>query len=215
MTQDIKILGGMGIITIILLVGAAFLIGGGSNQTETLTPSQQQLLVRGDSSRIGNPSAKLKVIEFGDFQCPACGQANPVVEQILKNYKDKIMFVFRNFSFIGQESQWAAEAAECAGEQGKYWEYHNYLYSHQNGENEGAFAKDKLKNFARTLSLTGIQFDLCLDTDKYQDKVLNDTSDGKKLGINSTPTFFFGTEKVVGVLNYDSFKKKVEQKLQK
>lgn len=213
MSQETKILAGIGIITAALVIGAAFLIGGGSNQTQNLTPSQEQLLVRGDSNKISTPSAKLTIVEFGDFQCPACGQANPIVERILKDYKTKINFVFRNFAFLGQESNFAAQAAECAGEQGKYWEYHNFLYSHQNGENEGAFTKDKLKTFARTLDLAGAQFDLCLDSDKTLDKVLNDTSDGKALGVNSTPTFFFGTEKVPGVLSYENFKTRIDSKV--
>lgn len=213
MTSELKIMGMVAITTLVLIFGAIFLLGGSS---QTNQPTDQKLLIREDSEKISTPSAKITIVEFGDYQCPACGAAEPIVEQILSNYKGKINFIFRNFAFLGQESTWAAEAAECAGEQGKFWEYHNYLYSHQSGENKGAFSKDNLKEFAKTLTLPNTpQFDLCLDTDKYSQKISNDISDGQQLGINSTPTFFINGEKEVGVLTYDSFKSKIKPLLKK
>lgn len=210
MTSEIKILAGVGLITAILITGAIFFLGG-SSQTASVT--DQKLLVRPDSEKISTSSAKVTVVEFGDYQCPACGAAEPVVKQILNEFKGKINFVFRNFAFIGQESTWAAEAAECAGEQGKFWEYHNYLYSHQNGENKGAFGKDNLKSFAKIFNLNTELFNLCLDTEKYSQKVSNDRADGNDLGVNSTPTFFVNGEKSAGVLNFEQFKSKIESKL--
>ncbi len=213
MTSEIKILLGVGIITLVVIFGAIFFLGGsGSSQT---TPADQKLLVRPDSRKISTPSAKVTIVEFGDYQCPACGAAEPVVEQILKDYKGKINFVFRNFPFIGQESTWAAEAAECAGEQGKFWEYHNYLYGHQGRENSGAFSKDNLKEFAKILNLNTKQFNSCLDGDKYASKVQEDYNDGQALGINSTPTFFINGEKAAGILNYNDFKSKIDAILKK
>lgn len=211
MSQEIKILLGVGVVTIGLVLGAVFLLGSSSN-TQT-QKADEKLLVREDSNKISTSSAKVTVVEFGDYQCPACGAAEPIVKQILNEFKGKINFVFRNFAFIGQESTWAAEAAECAGEQSKFWEYHSYLYEHQNGENKGAFSKDNLKNFAKTLGLNTEQFNLCLDTEKYSQKVSNDRADGNALGVNSTPTFFIDGEKNIGVLNFDQFKSKIESKL--
>ncbi len=212
MSQETKILSLVGAATFILIIIAAFVMGGG---TQTSTKADPKILIREDSDKISTPSAKVTVVEFGDYQCPACGAAEPVVEQILKSYKGKINFVFRNFAFIGQESTWAAEAAECAGEQGKFWEYHNYLYSHQNGENKGAFTKENLKIIASTLSLNTPAFGFCLDTDKYAAKVASDIQDGKTLGVNSTPTFFFNGEESAGVLSYSDFKKKIDSLLSK
>lgn len=213
MSQEVKVLLGVGVVTLGIIAGAIFFLGGSSSSPQAKLASEK-LLIREDSNKISTPSAKVTVVEFGDYQCPACGAAEPIVKQILNEFKGKINFVFRNFAFIGQESTWAAEAAECAGQQGKFWEYHSYLYGHQSGENKGAFSKDNLKSFAKTLNLNTEQFNLCLDTDKYSQKVSNDRADGQDLGVNSTPTFFINGEKSVGVLNYETFKAKIESKLQ-
>lgn len=212
MSSEGKILGGIGIVTILLVVVGATFLGGGSTSKQ-LNDSQENYLVRDDSNKISTPSAKLTIVEFGDYQCPACKAAYPTVKRILTDYKDKINFVYRHFSFLGQESTWAAEAAECAGDQGKFWEYNNYLYENQQSENQGAFSKDNLKNFAKVLQLSETEFNLCLDTDKYLNKVLNDTADGRALGINSTPTFFLNGEKIVGVIQYEEFKRRLDEKL--
>lgn len=214
MSQELKILLGVGFATLVLIIGAIILFGGGSSQTQNQV-ADQKLLIRANSDKITAPGAKVTIVEFGDYQCPACGGAEPIVEQILKVYKGKINFVFRNFAFIGQESTWAAEAAECAGDQGKFWQYHDYLYSHQGEENKGAFSKENLKSFAKDLGLNTNQFNSCLDSDKYASKVQDDYNDGQTLGINSTPTFFINGEKQVGVLSYNDFKNLIDSKLQK
>lgn len=212
MTSEIKVLAGVGIVTLVLVIGAIFFLGGSS---QAPTTADQKILIRNDSDKIATPSAKVTIVEFGDYQCPACGAAHPIVKRLLTDYKGKINFVFRNFSFIGQESTWAAEAAECANEQGKFWDYHNYLYEHQSGENKGAFSKDNLKSFAKTLSLDTSTFNSCLDNDKYSQKVSQDVSDGQALGINLTPTFFINGEKEVGVLSLETFKSKIDPLLTK
>ncbi|HKC14702.1 MAG TPA: DsbA family protein [Patescibacteria group bacterium] len=212
MTQEAKILIGIGIVSVALVVGGAFIMGG-SSSSQKLTSSQEKILVRDDSNKIVAASAKATLVEFGDYQCPACGQAHPLVKRLLSEEAGKLNFVFRNFAFLGQESIWAAEGAECAGEQGKFWDYHDYLYEHQGGENLGAFSKEKLEGFAKNLNLNTEQFKMCLETDKYQQKVLNDTADGKSLGVNSTPTFFVNGVKNVGVLSYEKFKSILDAQL--
>ncbi len=104
----------------------------------------------------GSDSAPVVLIEYADFQCPFCGRFFRDTEMSLINdyvAQGKIKFVYRDFTFLGEESRWAAEAARCAGDQGKFWEYHDYLYNHQSGENQGAFSLDNLKSFAKTLGL--------------------------------------------------------------
>lgn len=212
MSQEAKVLTGIGIVSVLLIVGAAFLMGGSSSQTQSQL-ADPKLLIRDDSNKISTPSAKVTLVEFGDYQCPACGAANPLVKKLLNEEKGKVNFVFRNFSFIGNESTWAGQAAECAGEQGKFWEYHNYLYEHQKGENQGAFSKAKLENFAAAVNLNLEPFKFCLETDKTLSKVLADTADGKTLGINSTPTFFVNGEKLVGISGYSDLKTRIEAKI--
>ena len=106
---------------------------------------------------MGNKNAKVTIIEFADFQCPFCERFFKDAESnIIKDYVNsgKVKFAFRHYAFLGQESNFAAEASECANEQGKFWEFHDYLFKNQQGENQGAFTKDKLKGFAATLGLT-------------------------------------------------------------
>ena len=149
--------------------------------------------IEDDDPMLGNPNASVTIVEFGDFQCPYCGRffkttEHEVIEKYVKTGKAK--FVYRDFAFLGPESEWAAEAAECANAQGKFWEYHDYLFTHQSGENQGAFSKDNLKRFAQELRLDATAFNACLDSDKYLAEVQKDTEDGRALGVSGTPANF-------------------------
>jgi len=166
----------------------------------------------------GKDSAKVTIIEFADFQCPFCEKFFKDTEsQIIKDYVDtgKAKFAFRHYAFLGQESTWAAEAAECANEQGKFWEYHDYLYNHQGQENSGAFNKDKLEGFAQSLGFNGDQFKTCLETDKYATKVKADLDEGQKAGVNGTPATFVNGQLVSGAQPYTNFKSLIDSELAK
>ena len=115
-----------------------------------------------------------------------------------------------NFAFLGDESQWAAEAAECAGDQDAYWEYHDYLFSHQNGENQGAFSKDNLKKFAVELKLDTQAFNECMDSGKYTQLITDQTNFARQLGVQSTPSFLVNGQGVVGAQPFDSFKQLID-----
>lgn len=115
-----------------------------------------------------------------------------------------------NLTVLGDESQWAAEAAECAGDQDAYWEFHDYLFTHQNGENQGAFSKDNLKGFAAELKLDTDAFNTCLDSGKYTELVQEQTSIGRQLGVSSTPTFAINGQAIVGAQSYDTFKQTID-----
>jgi protein-disulfide isomerase len=99
----------------------------------------------------------------------------------------KVRFVFRHLAFLGQESIWAAEASECANEQGRFWDYYDKLFAEQTGENVGTFVRDNLKRFAADLGLDTQQFNQCLDSNKYLSKVQQEGADAQRLGIGSTP----------------------------
>jgi len=115
-----------------------------------------------------------------------------------------------NFAFLGEESLWAAEAAECAGDQDAYWEYHDYLFSHQNGENQGAFSKDNLKKFAVELKLDAQAFNECMDSGKYTQLITDQTNFARQLGVQSTPSFLVNGQGVVGAQPFDSFKQLID-----
>ncbi len=122
----------------------------------------------------------------------------------------KVRFGYFNFAFLGEESQWAAEAAECAGDQNAFWQFHDYLFAHQNGENRGAFSKDNLKKFAADMGLDTATFNTCLDSGKYTQLVTNQTNLARQLGVQSTPTFALNGQAVVGALSFAEFSAKID-----
>lgn len=126
---------------------------------------------------------------------------------------DKVRFVYHHMAFIGQESVRAAEAVECAGEQGQTWEYMDVLFANQRGENQGAFADRYLKAFAEGLGLDTLEFNACLDSRRYRSAVLLETQDGRARGVQSTPTFFINGEMSVGLAPYTTFQQRIEAAL--
>jgi protein-disulfide isomerase len=120
-----------------------------------------------------------------------------------------------HFAFLGDESQWAAEASECAADQGedKFWEYHDKLFASQNGENQGAFIKDNLKKFAADLGLDTAKFDECLDSGKYTALVQEESQFISSLGVQSTPSFIVNGQPLVGALPFESFKEVIDKSI--
>ena len=164
----------------------------------------------------GDPNAPVTIIEFADFQCPYCGQFFTETEsQIDKAYikGGKVRFAFFNFAFLGPESNWAAEAAECAADQNKFWEYHDKLYGSQSGENEGAFNKDNLKKFAEDLGLDTSAFNECFDAGKYTQLVQDQSSPASSIGVRSTPTFLINGQAIVGAQPFEIFQQTIDSLL--
>lgn len=182
----------------------------------------------------GKKDAKVTVIEFADYQCPFCGgfsglnkkivdsmkQRNPTWEPLfpgLQAYIDngQVLFAYKDFAFLGQESNISGEAAKCAQDQNKFWEYHDYLYGNQNGENQGAFSKDNLKKFAVTLGLNAAKFNDCLDSGKYTKAVLDETAEGRAAGVNGTPATFVNGRVISGAEPFSTIKQMIEEELKK
>jgi protein-disulfide isomerase len=165
---------------------------------------------------LGEKNAKVTIVEFADFQCPFCARYYEDVEKkIIEEYVNtgKAKFAFRHYAFLGQESIDAANATECANEQDKFWEYHNYLYENPGGENEGAFSKDNLKSFASTLGLDTQAFNECLDSARYQKNVDKDIEEGSKAGVDGTPATFINGVLISGAQPYSEFKKAIDNAL--
>jgi protein-disulfide isomerase len=145
-----------------------------------------------NQTSLGVASAPVKVEEFGDYQCPACGAFYVNLEPTLvKDYINpgKVYFTFTAFSFIGPESIQAAQAAYCAMDQNKFWEYHDALYNNQRGENQGGFSNANLEGFAQTLGLNMDQFKSCLEGGKYNQLVQDNVVYGNNQNIQQTPSF--------------------------
>ena len=133
----------------------------------------------------------MTIVEFADFQCPFCKQAAATLNHILDKYPKKVRLVFRNFPLPSHlEAQKAHEAAACAHDQGKFWEYHDILFANQN-----SLGVKDLKRYAAQLGLEITHFNQCLDTGKYKDYVKNDVDQGKKWDVRGTPSFFINGKK--------------------
>ncbi|MDE1843697.1 MAG: thioredoxin domain-containing protein [Thaumarchaeota archaeon] len=142
---------------------------------------------------LGSPSAPVTIIEFGDYQCPKCDAWFRNEEPTIKaDYVDtnKAKLYFVDFPFLGADSPIAAQAAYCAGDQGKYWKYHDYLYFNQGPIQSGWASADSLKSYAVTLGLDTSKFNSCLDSGKYAGTVAHNKDIGLSKGIDGTPAFF-------------------------
>ena len=165
---------------------------------------------------LGDENAPVVVVEYGDFQCPACQRFfQTTAEQLKTEYVQtgQVRFVFRQFAFLGDESQWAAEASECANEQGRFWEYYDKLYQEQNGENVGIFNKDNLNRFAIDLGLDTATFSQCLDSGRYAEKVQQETLEGQQAGVRGTPTVFIDGQYLENGGSYPVLKAAIEAAL--
>ena len=212
MSNETKILVGISVVTIVIVVGAAMTFGGKSSDTTSTKPiSNTAALVRSDSHVDGPKDAKVTVVEFGDYQCPACGAAYPTVTQILAAYKGQIRYVFREFPLpMHQNAQAAAEAAEAAGAQGKYFDMYNLLYTNQTEWGETNNANDYFIKYAQQLKLNMDTFKSDITSKKYAKKIQKDMDDGDAVSVDSTPTFFINGVKEEGGMQYSDFKDKID-----
>lgn len=140
----------------------------------------------------GDPNAPVKIEEFSDFQCPYCRLwTTENEEEFFQAYVEtgKVHFTYVPYSFLGPESVRASEAAYCAMDQGKFWEYHDILFANQGGENTGTYSDSNLKTMARDLRLELTQFNDCFDSGKYTQKVKDNLTYGQDKGVNGTPYF--------------------------
>jgi protein-disulfide isomerase len=150
---------------------------------------------------LGRADAPVTLDEYGDFQCPACGEFARTIEPQLRTayfVTGKVRLVWHDYPWIGNESYVAAQAARCAGEQGGFWAYHDYLYANQRGENLGQFAPDNLKEFALDIGLDGASFDACLDAGRDLASLRDDVIHAIDRGVNVTPYFFVNDRPRVG-----------------
>lgn len=203
-------------ITILLIGGAAFFLSSSQEQTPTDTKVDDTALLLGDATHsIGSSSAKVTIVEFADFQCPACGAAFPVVKQIVEEYKDDVSYVFRHFPLPGHKNARAgAQAAEAAGKQGRFFEMHDLLFINQSEWSEGNDAEQIFEGYAESLALDMEQFRTDRDAAATNTAIQDDQDDALQLGVNSTPTFYIDGEKNSGVISYDRFKELLDAKLQ-
>ena len=156
----------------------------------------------------GNAKAVVTIIEFTDFECPSCARQHPILDRIVNEFGDRVRLVVRDFPLSQHaNARKAAEAAEAAREQGKYWEYAAVLF-----RNQSALGIDKLRQYATELGLDRARFDASLDSGKFAEKVQRDVMDGHKLGINGTPTIYINGKRVSDN-SYEAVKSAIESTL--
>jgi protein-disulfide isomerase len=202
-----------GLITIIvvavLFIGLVIVFYGLVRENIGILENQNQTtelhIATADDPYKGGAEAKIAIVEFSDYQCPYCFQSFPVVRELINTYGDQIKFIFRDFP-LKEYSQKAAEAGECAHEQGKFWEMHDKLFINQN--DLSVFA---IKQYALELGLGELSFNECLDSGRYAAEVQEDLSDGLLAGVDGTPTFFINDYEFQGSVTVDAFKMVIDE----
>jgi protein-disulfide isomerase len=206
--------------------GSLLFIGPPINMTEPIQrpgvaqePSAEtninMLALIDDDPWVGDVNAEVIIVEFSDFQCPFCANSLPTVNQIKDTYGDKILFVYRDFPLhdIHPEAGKAAEAAQCAFDQGLFWEYHDHIFENQ-AEWIGV-GVPKFKEYAGALGLDVESFNSCLDSGKYADEVEADLLEGQHFGVTGTPSFFINGRKVTGAQPFSVFQEIIDEELMK
>ncbi len=165
----------------------------------------------------GNSSAKVVITEYSDYQCPACGYAEPILRTLRSEYQDSVAFRYVNFPLVNihKNAFKAAEAAECANDQGKFWEYHDKLFETQKAIQTDSLADPKFYyNLADSLGLDSSKFRQCLDSDAKKDTVMRDLQESMGKNLKGTPSFFVNNVSVED-FGYENFKNIIDQELKK
>lgn len=175
-------------------------------------PAQRQDIDIDDDPFLGDKNAPVTIVSFEDYQCPFCKRAfDQTFPQLKRDYIDtgKVKYVYRDFPLsFHPQAQSAAEASECADEQGKFWEYHDAIFQNQQSLGSALYTQ-----LAEQLNLDVDQFQQCVDSGKFRQEVQNDFSYGSSVGVSGTPTFFINGIKLVGAVPYQAFKQLIDAEL--
>jgi len=159
----------------------------------------------------GAVNAPIQLIEFSDFQCPYCLRARATVRKVLETYGDRIHFVYRHYPLPSHPgARPAAEASECAAEQGKFWQYHDRLF-----DDPSRLSGTELKQQAAAVGVDMTRFNTCVDSRKYKAQVDADLKDGDEAGVNGTPAFFINGRMLSGAQPFEAFKRIIDEELER
>lgn len=189
-----------------------------TNTASALTSSAVAPAIMASDHTEGNSSSSVSLIEYGDFECPACSAYDPVVQQVVAHYGNKIEFAFRNFPLtsIHPDTYEATQAAEAAGLQGQYWQMHDYLYSHQTEWTmlpPGTQLKQYLDNAAASLHLNVDQFNADMDSAQVANKIQSDLNSANAMQLDYTPSFFLNQKQIQNPSSYNAFITLIDQAL--
>lgn len=188
----------------------------------TVSGAAQKFIGIDDDPQLGSADAKVTIIEFGDYQCPSCRAFwRETLPRLKKEYVDtgKVRIVYRDFPIdeIHPEATITAIAANCAGDQGKYFEFHDKVFREQDrrGRDVVRFKMAELKRWATEIGLDGAMFNDCVDAERHKDEVTKDYTDGAGVGINGTPFFFVNGRVIAGAQPFGNFRRVIEEELKK
>jgi protein-disulfide isomerase len=178
-----------------------------ANVLVLLAPPSADFAV-GDAARLGPASAPVQLVEFADFECPYCIKVHPELKRLKAEFGDRISLVYKDFPLpMHAHAQKAAEAARCAGAQGKFWQYHDRLFSSKQID------IPQLKQFAADLGLEMAKFNTCLDSGQQAAAVEKDAAEAKKIGLSATPSFFLNGHFFTGAMQYEDLRRMVLREL--
>jgi protein-disulfide isomerase len=184
-----------------------------SSTSAAQSKSANELSV-GSGPILGSASAPVTIIEFSDFQCSFCkrfwADTLPKLKEVYID-QGKVRFIYRHFAILGKHSEQASQAAECAAEHGKFWEYHDQLFKNQGGL---AFTEARLRQYALDIGLNAGAFSTCLGSGKHKDKVERETTAAAYLGARGTPFFIVNQRHLVGAQPFDVFRKVIDEELE-
>lgn len=210
MSGENKFLIGIGIITLVVIsAGVFFFSKKQPPQSATRSFFDKSQLTENAKHTKGDVNAPVTIVEFGDIQCPACQAAQPIINQTLENYSQNIYFVFRHYPLtVHKNAEIAAKAVEAAGEQGKFFEMLNLMYTNQKEWEKDANPQEDYRKYATQLGLNLDQFNQ--DMEKNWENIMDDYALGNKAGVQSTPTFFINGEKYSGVIQGEQLQQVIE-----
>ncbi|MDX1536020.1 MAG: thioredoxin domain-containing protein [Candidatus Spechtbacterales bacterium] len=214
-TEKIKRIGMWIGLTVVIIGSLIVMVNLASNEPEgggNATPQQ----VNAEDWTKGGEQASVEILEYADFQCPACADAKPALERLSEDFGDDLKIALRHFPLeaIHPNAQLASQAAEAAGLQGKFWEMHDMLFENQRDWSRERNPEDKFISYAEFLELDIEKFEADLKSDAVKDAVDSDQNAGFKAGVNSTPTFYLNGERIQN-LGYEGFKTLIEEELSK
>ncbi len=214
-----------GIIALISITFALLLLSGcteeetpGNDQAVKEPEQKTEITINEDDRIRGDINAPITLVEYSDFQCPFCKKFHPTMQKVMEEYEGEVRWIYRHFPLsIHQNAQKSAEASECAGDQGKFWEFLDKAFENSEADGTGLNTED-LQKYAEELSLDTDKFNECLSSGKFADKVKNDMNSGKKLGISGTPGTILidengNTQSIKGALPYEIVKEKIDAAL--
>lgn len=211
--KEIGIWVGITVIFIAGIWGLIWLVNNnpsGSSQISAPPPLTKDDQVLGATDKI-----KVVLIEYADFQCPACAYYSPIVEQLKKDFGDDLLIVYRFFPLIRthQNAMSASQAAFAAGKQNKFWEMSDFLYENQEKWSKSAKAKDLFTEYAKQLGLNIEQFTADFNADSTKKFITDQMNSGISIGINATPTFFVNSKKIENPRSYETFKQLIQDEI--